>query len=111
MADADAERHFVELGLDSLTLTQVALQLKKAFGVKVTFRQLMENARSLERSRACSTRSCRRKSPRPRRQRRQPRHRPPLPRPAAAPVSRSGMPMMPRDGDFARQRDRSSRCS
>ncbi|MEZ4270061.1 MAG: aminotransferase class III-fold pyridoxal phosphate-dependent enzyme [Myxococcota bacterium] len=34
---------FIELGLDSLTLTQAALQLKKEFGVKVTFRQLMED--------------------------------------------------------------------
>jgi len=37
---------FVELGLDSLSLTQVALQLQKAFGVRVTFRQLMEDLSS-----------------------------------------------------------------
>jgi amino acid adenylation domain-containing protein len=44
---ADPSAAFVELGLDSLALTQVALQLQKAFGVKVTFRQLMESYSSL----------------------------------------------------------------
>lgn len=39
---------FVELGLDSLSMTQVALQLQKAFGVRVTFRQLMEDLVSPE---------------------------------------------------------------
>ena len=38
---------FVELGLDSLTLTQVALRLKKEFALNITFRQLMESYRSL----------------------------------------------------------------
>ncbi|MCP6756999.1 acyl carrier protein, partial [Klebsiella pneumoniae] len=38
----------VELGLDSLSLTQVALQLSKSFGLKITFRQLMEDLSSLE---------------------------------------------------------------
>lgn len=38
---------FVEQGLDSLTLTQVALQLKKTFGLSVTFRNLMETYRSV----------------------------------------------------------------
>jgi amino acid adenylation domain-containing protein len=42
LADADPAAAFVELGLDSLTLTQIALQLKKEFAVNVTFRQLME---------------------------------------------------------------------
>ena len=37
-----ADRTFLELGLDSLLLTQVALTLKKAFGVPVSFRQLSE---------------------------------------------------------------------
>jgi acyl carrier protein len=37
MADAEADANFMELGLDSLMLTQVALQLEKAFGVKVSF--------------------------------------------------------------------------
>lgn len=46
--DADPSVSFVELGLDSLTLTQVALQVKKEFAVPVTFRQLMESFRSLD---------------------------------------------------------------
>jgi amino acid adenylation domain-containing protein len=39
---AEMEHSFLELGLDSLFLTQATLSLSKAFGVKVTFRQLME---------------------------------------------------------------------
>jgi amino acid adenylation domain-containing protein len=38
---------FLELGLDSLSLTQVALMLKKKFKVKVTFRQLLEDCSTL----------------------------------------------------------------
>ena len=38
---------FLELGLDSLSLTQVALSLKKKFKVKVTFRQLLEDCSTL----------------------------------------------------------------
>ena len=49
MNDAEATTSFLELGLDSLALTQVALQLQKTFSVKVTFRQLMEAYPSLER--------------------------------------------------------------
>ncbi len=49
LADADLEANFIELGLDSLMLTQVALQLQKTFAVKVTFRQLMGDSASLER--------------------------------------------------------------
>ncbi len=45
---AEAAATFVELGLDSLALTQLALQLSKAFGAKVTFRQLMEDLSSPE---------------------------------------------------------------
>ncbi len=45
---ADAATPFVELGLDSLTLTQAALQVKKSFAVAITFRQLMESQRSLD---------------------------------------------------------------
>jgi glutamate-1-semialdehyde aminotransferase/acyl carrier protein len=48
-ADADTEANFIELGLDSLMLTQVALQLQKTFGVKITFRQLMGDCASLGR--------------------------------------------------------------
>src|SRR3546814_16316585 len=41
LADADSGANFIELGLDSLMLTQVALQLQKSLGSKVSFRQLM----------------------------------------------------------------------
>jgi len=34
---------WLELGLDSLTLTQLALQIQRAHAIKVTFRQVMEN--------------------------------------------------------------------
>ena len=42
-ADADPQTTFLELGFDSLLLTQVAQALRKEFGVKVTFRQLLED--------------------------------------------------------------------
>ena len=48
-SDADEEANFIELGLDSLNLTQVALQLQKTFAVKITFRQLMAEYSSLRR--------------------------------------------------------------
>ncbi|HET9032643.1 MAG TPA: amino acid adenylation domain-containing protein [Dokdonella sp.] len=46
--DADTAANFIELGLDSLALTQVSLQLSKVFGIKLSFRQLMENLSSLD---------------------------------------------------------------
>ena len=46
--DADPTMSFVELGLDSLVLTQAAIQVKKTFAVAITFRQLMEEHRSLD---------------------------------------------------------------
>ncbi|GAB3356723.1 amino acid adenylation domain-containing protein [Lysobacter tyrosinilyticus] len=49
LSEADADANFMELGLDSLMLTQVSLQLQKAFGVKVTFRQLMSECSSIGR--------------------------------------------------------------
>ena len=39
---------FIEMGLDSLLLTQVTLNIKKEFGVPVTFRQLNEDYSTLE---------------------------------------------------------------
>lgn len=45
---ADPCSAFVELGIDSLTLTQAAIQVKKQFKINVTFRQLMEDFRSLD---------------------------------------------------------------
>ena len=47
LAEADPGAAFVDLGLDSLSLTQASLQLQRRFGVKVTFRQLMESLSSL----------------------------------------------------------------
>ncbi len=49
LSDADPTANFIELGLDSLMLTQVALQLQKTFPVKITFRQLMSECSSLDR--------------------------------------------------------------
>ncbi|MCY7353288.1 MAG: amino acid adenylation domain-containing protein [Cytophagaceae bacterium] len=40
---------FLEIGLDSLLLTQVALTLKKEFGLPITFRQLNEEYATLDR--------------------------------------------------------------
>ncbi|OOG51117.1 type I polyketide synthase [Rhodanobacter sp. C01] len=48
LADADDSTHFVELGLDSLMLTQMALHLSKVFPVTVTFRQLMTDYSSID---------------------------------------------------------------
>jgi len=45
----DPTAGFVELGLDSLSLTQVALQLQKTFALKITFRELMESFSTFER--------------------------------------------------------------
>ncbi|MGA0557669.1 amino acid adenylation domain-containing protein [Larkinella sp. VNQ87] len=42
LSDVQPDRSFVELGLDSLLLTQVAMTLKKEFDVPLTFRQLNE---------------------------------------------------------------------
>ena len=44
-ASADANTSFLEMGFDSLLLTQVAQAFRKEFGVKVTFRQLLEDSR------------------------------------------------------------------
>jgi len=43
----DAAANFTELGFDSLFLTQAAQQLHSKFGVKVTFRQLLDQQSSL----------------------------------------------------------------
>jgi amino acid adenylation domain-containing protein len=48
MDSAEETASFLELGFDSLALTQVALQLHKEFGVKVTFRELMDAYSSLD---------------------------------------------------------------
>ena len=49
IGENDNATTFVELGLDSLFLTQVALRVSKAFGIKLTFRQLLEDLPNLER--------------------------------------------------------------
>ena len=47
LAGAPATATFLELGMDSLFLTQIALTLQKRFGVAVTFRQLLEQIATL----------------------------------------------------------------
>lgn len=47
LQSADPNSSFVELGLDSLLLTQVALNLKKSFNLPISFRQLNEEYGSL----------------------------------------------------------------
>lgn len=48
LAEASNEDTFLEMGLDSLFLTQVATSLSKKFGVKVSFRQLNEDLPNLD---------------------------------------------------------------
>jgi amino acid adenylation domain-containing protein len=48
LADADPEETFLEMGLDSLFLTQVATSLSRKFGVKISFRQLNEEVPNLD---------------------------------------------------------------
>ena len=43
LGPADAQATFFDLGFDSLLLTQASQALRQKFGVKVTFRQLMES--------------------------------------------------------------------
>lgn len=47
LSENDNDTMFMELGLDSLLLTQISQQLQKTFQVKVTFRQLMESQPNL----------------------------------------------------------------
>ena len=42
LAEADPSLSFIELGFDSLFLTQAAVALHKKFGTKITFRQLLQ---------------------------------------------------------------------
>jgi amino acid adenylation domain-containing protein len=44
---AELQAPWLELGLDSLTLTQLALAIQRRFSVKVTFRQIMESYSSV----------------------------------------------------------------
>ncbi len=45
----EAEHEFLELGFDSLFMTQATQALSKKFGVKLTFRQMMEEVSSIAR--------------------------------------------------------------
>ncbi|HEX4337016.1 MAG TPA: amino acid adenylation domain-containing protein [Polyangiaceae bacterium] len=47
-ADADPGTTFLELGLDSLFLTQIAMSMKREFGVVIGFRQLLEDLANLD---------------------------------------------------------------
>ncbi len=48
LSGADVNTSFLELGFDSLFLTQVAGAFRKEFGIKVTFRQLLEELSTLD---------------------------------------------------------------
>jgi amino acid adenylation domain-containing protein len=48
ISGADEKTTFLEMGLDSLSLTQVAMALKKKFKVKITFRHLLEDYSNLD---------------------------------------------------------------
>ena len=48
VSDLDREATFLELGFDSLFLIQFSQELKQRFGVKVTFRQLIEEVTSVD---------------------------------------------------------------
>lgn len=48
LTDFDSEMTFMEMGMDSLFLTQIALNLKKEFNVEISFRQLADDVSSLD---------------------------------------------------------------
>lgn len=48
LSSVGTDASFMELGLDSLFLTQAALTLSKKYGIKITFRQLNESLSSLQ---------------------------------------------------------------
>ncbi|MET0290689.1 MAG: aminotransferase class III-fold pyridoxal phosphate-dependent enzyme [Pseudoxanthomonas sp.] len=48
IGEGEGDAHFMELGLDSLMLTQVALQLQKTYSVQIGFRQLMGELSSVD---------------------------------------------------------------
>ena len=49
IAPAQADESFLNLGLDSLALTQAALEIERRYGVKLKFRWLMEDLGSISR--------------------------------------------------------------
>ncbi len=48
LAESDPSSTFLEMGFDSLFLTQVTQSLQSKFGLKITFRQLLDQVSSLE---------------------------------------------------------------
>ncbi len=48
MSEVTADMNFIEMGFDSLLLTQIALNLKKEFKLPITFRQLNEEYGTLD---------------------------------------------------------------
>ena len=72
LSEVDPAASLLELGLDSLLLTQAAQVFQTKFGVSISFRQLMEELGSLKDIANILTPSCRRKH--------LPRQRRPLPR-------------------------------
>ena len=48
ISSEDADASFLEIGFDSLFLTQVTQSLQQKFGLKITFRQLMEDLATLD---------------------------------------------------------------
>ena len=48
LSTAESSTTFLELGFDSLFLAQVSIALQKQFGVKITFRQLLNDFSSVE---------------------------------------------------------------
>lgn len=48
MQDVEPHKNFLEIGLDSLLLTQVAISLKKEFNLPITFRKLNETYPTIE---------------------------------------------------------------
>ena len=48
LSGAPADASFFDLGFDSLFLTQASQALRKRFGVKITFRQLLEDLTNLD---------------------------------------------------------------
>jgi acyl carrier protein len=48
LSDADSSVTFFDLGFDSLLLTQASQSLRQKFGVKITFRQLLEDLLTIE---------------------------------------------------------------
>ncbi|EDM38252.1 non-ribosomal peptide synthetase/polyketide synthase [Pedobacter sp. BAL39] len=48
MEDVASDSNFLEIGLDSLLLTQVAISLKREFGLPITFRKLNEEYSSVD---------------------------------------------------------------